>query len=445
MMGTLLFGYGMVNQNKGRIAAWVFTTLLLASPGFIGAAIQGSNVALTAMWVLIATAIACNSKPEPQLRWWLFVFASACAIGTRYQSFFLLFPMGLHLLVQIPGWWARLIAFAGGACCAGIALLLFSCGDWDRFVFWTMSAHLETMVTMSWDWKLTQFFKLSPLALLIFFGMSPIWMRKGVMQQIVSIGALWLAFGINLIPPNAYGEYSAIYIPALVYMVSIWGLPSDWNPRSFIRFCMTWIAAGLSVVPYLILPGFPPVDWGTMRNFTEARSFLEMASSPGSQVLGSKLEVIVAANRAFPLPLSMGVFSVTESLSRAQAEELGMLTYNQWVDAVISDRTQALVFSAHPNGNFSWSFPTMEPISDEQHSALRSAIRSHYVAVYHNSEYVIFLRKEALERFRLKHALNQRQKEAKGPDPAIPTPPASASTFLVNLSDECAFWQQVNR
>lgn len=35
--------------------------------------------------------------------------------------------------------------------------------------------------------------------------------------------------------------------------------------------------------------------------------------------------------------------------------------------------------------------------------------------------------------------------EAKGPDPAIPTPPASASTFLVNLSDECAFWQQVNR
>lgn len=385
-------------RSRRTLSVFLLWIMGIASPGWIDASVVGRPHALGGL-ILVLTVLTVSSDRPLGTRW--FVFTALAVVGclTRFTLFpFFLFCFGM-LLFEIRGWRLRLLAVSGGVAFAGIVAFSVSGGAWDSFYFWTVDYHLLRELPTREGGRIPVY-----MHMLDAWRHAPVvWMglvvglflpRIDPKIRILAVG-LVVAVLLNVSTYRSYGDYVTPFVSPSILIVSLFlnpiqsGFFGNW--RSLVGLFVAaacLIATGWIFRPYM----WKKNDSGYIDELKGVTDFVTSALPVDSQVVSSVPEVVVGSQMRMPLKLSMGRFSVSQSVSPDWAERLHICTPNELIQFLKDDATKAFVGSTGAFDNFRLSIPDLNFMSDSFRNEFRSTLESRYVLVYQNSHYIVYLK-----------------------------------------------------
>ena len=391
----VVIGYTLLVRKLDRKTGILFLILILMSPGWLAYGAKGSNYPLPALMTMLATAVY-STRPGNVLNWTFFTVFCAFAAATRYQTLGLLLPLSVVFLLQIPKRSSRFLAVAIAALLLFLTLVLTSMGDWESFRFWTIDYHLSTQLKIDIFQKVEEFRILSPVAilLLLFIAFKAL-KQKTERNTLITTGCFLFAFGINFFPKNAYGGYSTVFVPALVFYTctqssSVVRLLLNTTPGLLAAgFAASTITAFTVLLPHRV----PLTVFNTVVDTLEAQEVLKQVTKPEDQVVTVAPEIVIGAGRKLPAALAFGAFSITTSINPIEAKKLNYLTISRLLELIEDRNTKAIVLTTQPSLNFSISTPDMQQIQPKNREQIYSKIQDLFKPAYASQYYVIFDRK----------------------------------------------------
>ncbi len=378
--------------KKDEKAAFIYIFLNLMAIGWLVVSMKGRNYALAGTLILFSTSVRYLGT-TPVLQWMLFSFFSALAVATRYPSLWFLMPLAFVYLSDIPDWRKRIVCVLGSVLWGIFVVWSISFGDWRSFWFWTVDYHLDSTINVKKELELLQFLSLAPTG----FGMLVIGIFMTVsrrrFREFTLLLFCFFVFISGFFSPRYYGEYPAIYIPSLLFL-----LTQVFHP--YLRGLeVRHLAIGAMVLftlncyAYQKVAVSSPVSYDVVKRATEAAEFLEDQTSPGDLVMASVIEIPMQANRGLPLSYSMGVFSVSNTLKQSERSFYNINSPSELLSILADDNVKALVLNTSPRGNFRWSIPTIEFFPDFFYEKFGKILDEYWELAYLNEDYVVLLPK----------------------------------------------------
>jgi len=393
----LWFGISLVAillaSNGKKSEAIVFLILLLLSVGWLVTAMKARNYGLASVFLVFSTYISLLDLNRSVLKWCLFVLFATFSVLTRYPSVFLLLPMSFVVLSELKGWKLRVACSAGAVFMAIIVFLSSSFGDLKSFWFWTVEYHLLSEVDTSRKVQFMEFFRLSMFAYGAFLW-ALIFAFKRRMRKLSVVGSIQLiVLIVNLISSRVYGEYSSIYIPSIMLYSSkvLTPILKNWPIRINLMILSCVGLGSLLLFKYTTV--YTAVSYGMIGRALEATAVLKRNIPEGGIVIAAPLEIAVDAGAKIPRSLSMGVFSVSNTLSSEEIQRYRLNSYGSLLAMMKDPRVEALVLYTDARGNFMWSVPTINPFPTSYFDEFSSVLHGYYDILYSNEDYVVLLRK----------------------------------------------------
>lgn len=205
--------------------------------------------------------------------------------------------------------------------------------------------------------------------------------------------ASWAGIVVNIVAGSLYAEYVVPFFALL--LIGVGGLMVG-------RLCQPSILAGVLAIGCLANCGAPWLDqavtyvaYGFGSDLRNAGAFLRANTQERAIVIGSLLDVTLEAGRESHPRLAMGLFTVTGDCSPETAERLRMMHVAELVALIDSGEAEALALCNGGNVNFEYSVPSMYAFKPKVAKILEAAIwRGKYRLAYHNSNYIVLLRKQ---------------------------------------------------
>ena len=135
------------------------------------------------------------------------------------------------------------------------------------------------------------------------------------------------------------------------------------------------------------------IDRSYLESVAETVAFVKQHVPRNSQVVSSVPEIAVEARLRMPLKLSMGRFSLSETIDQQKADRIGACTPIDFFRYLKDHNTKAFIGSTRPFDNFGFSIPEIYYTSEAFISQFLSLLESQYSLCHINSHYVVFLRK----------------------------------------------------
>lgn len=378
-----------------QAAGWLL--LLLASPLAMSFLSIGKTYSLAQFLVLVASSgLVLPVSWRKRLLW--LSFFGVLTVGTRLT----LAPV-IGLLWLGLWWLHRREAKAGwmlGAPLGFTAILLgpFIVPDPERFVYWNLQYYLEFQKAVTGGLHPDGFWRAE------FLFCPGIW--TGVLLAVVLSGRAWkkdpaavfllgaatIGLLFNLLRVGVYAEYATPFVLLLLVGAGRVVLAAE-PPR--------WLApaaCGVLAVASVFLaqrPELHPTQQKTplLAQAREAARFLEEQTKPGDEVLACNAEIPLAAHRPLFRNLIMGKFAVTTEYSATRAARLGLVHYQEILDATDGGKMPAIAMTWFNTWNFAWTAPSLR-LTPEYYTRLGQNISRYYALAYYNDIYLVVLPKD---------------------------------------------------
>jgi len=381
-------------RRKGSGGLCFYLLLLLTSPGWMMLSMKGRNYALASVLILLALIVG-TSRIQPLKKWYGFVALSALAVLTRYSAVFFLLPLAWIPIMELRDGSKRLLHMVIAFGVAGILLQMISFGDWPAFWFWTVEYHLHSQVSVDRWHQLAHFALLSPVAwVMVVYGIG-----KQITSRSLNRWNLMISFGlvlavlVNLLPERSYGEYSAIYVPALCFFLA------TRFPEGF-RFRLTggyYGIAAISIGLFLAVLASEKakglISFGALDRFQKAQVYVDEYTEPGDWACGSALELLTDSRLSIPNRLSMGIFSVSELLESERVDRLGLLNHASLMTVLQDPKMKLLAFYSKPERNFRITVPEIRAYPEEYTQRMETLVKQEYQVIYQDPDYTLWLRR----------------------------------------------------
>lgn len=395
---TLVLASIRLTSSRRTLSLFLLWILGIASPGWIDASVVGRPHALGGL-ILVLTVLTVSSDKSLRTRWIVFMALAAIGCLTRFTLFpFFLFCFGL-LLFETRGWRLRLLAVSCGVAFGGIVILLVSGGAWDSFYFWTVDYHLLRELPTREEGRIPVYMHMLDAwrhAPVVWVGLT-----MGIFLPRIDWKTRMLAVGLvvtvllNVSTYRSYGDYVTPFVSPSILIVSLFLIPfqrgccMNWKWLAVISIAAAClIATGWFLRPYM----WKRYDSGYIDDLKGVTDYVISNLPVGSQVVSSVPEVVVGARMRMPLKLSMGRFSVSQSIAPVWAERLHVCTPDELIEFLKDEETMAFIGSTGSFDNFRLSIPDLYFMSDAFREAFRNVVESHYDLKYQNSHYIVFLR-----------------------------------------------------
>jgi len=396
---SLTFASLHLYQSKGSLAALLIWILAIASPGWIDASVLGKPHALGGL-ILIMTSIVVLSNHRIAVRWGLFLLLASLGCLTRFTLAPYFVVCFLLLLVETPTWkwkFAAIIVFILSA-----ASIIYSIhgGNWEGFYFWTIDYHMLRVLPPKGDGRIPAYMHMldgwrhAP-AVWTALILGLLIRRIDRKTRIAGFGLAITALGV-VCTERSYGEDMTPFVPAAMFL-----LASIVGPRlDDCRDMHSWRLLFPTGMMLVIWVGWllRPVMWTTidrsyLESVAETVAFVKQHVPRNSQVVSSVPEIAVEARLRMPLKLSMGRFSLSETIDQQKADRIGACTPIDFFRYLKDHNTKAFIGSTRPFDNFGFSIPEIYYTSEAFISQFLSLLESQYSLCHINSHYVVFLRK----------------------------------------------------
>lgn len=388
--------YFFISAKFDKKTGVLFLTLLLLSPGWLVQSSKGTNYAFAALMTLLATCVFLSRQRSFKV-WILYVLFSAFAVCTRYQTISLLLPFSLIFLSQVDSLRNCSVMLVLAASVALMTLFLCSMGDWQSIKFWTIDYHLSTELKINFSMKFEEFRNLSPVAVILLFPIIFQSIRvKGFRQNLLTSAIFLFAFSVNFFPKNAYGGYSAIFMPALICFVSshFGETVGDLIRKIQTKIALLSAAIVLTVLATVLPHQVPLISGNTIADAFTSQEALKKITNPDDTVVAVAPEIVIGADRKLPTSLAFGAFSLTTCIDPSKAQRFNYLTIPELTNLLENNKTRALVLTTQPHLNFAISTPDMRQIEPQVREPVYESIKAHFQPVFSTEYYVIFERIE---------------------------------------------------
>lgn len=396
---SLTFASLHLYQSKGSLAALLIWILAIASPGWIDASVLGKPHALGGL-ILIMTSIVVLSNHRIAVRWGLFLLLASLGCLTRFTLAPYFVVCFLLLLVETPTWkwkFAAIIVFILSS-----ASIIYSIhgGNWEGFYFWTIDYHMLRVLPPKGDGRIPAYMHMLDgwrHAPVVWIGLilSLLIRRTDRKTRIAGFGLAITALSV-VCTERSYGEYITPFVPTAIFLIA-----AILGPRfDDFRHLRSWPFL-LSITMILVVWFgwvYRPVMWTTsdrsyLKRVAETTTFVKQHIPRGSQVVSSVPEIVVEAEMRMPLKMSMGRFSLSETIDQQKADRIGVCTPIDFFRFLKDRDTKAFIGSTRPYNNFGFSIPEIYYTSEYFISQFQILLETQYSLCHINSHYVVFLRK----------------------------------------------------
>jgi hypothetical protein len=377
----LVVAFFLMGGRRRPLAAALGLVPLASTPIVLPYLCIGKTYSLGQLFLLLAAGALLLPWTARRCLVWLAVFG-VLAAGTRLTLAPVVGLLWLGLWWQrrkeLTWRWAILVPALVGLAVIGPFFALAP----ERFVFWNLGFHRE--VTFS---------RYSAGAwLAVWAGAPGVWIVLGVALALVwrawrsdiAGGVMLVAaaggLGLNLLTVGvSYPEYLTVFVVLLLVGSGRVILAYQRGHR------LALPVFGVCVALNCFCARLPSPEDEFQREaplFGQAQAaaaFLREHTAPGAFVLACNAEIPVAAGRPLFANLVMGKFAVTSEYDEARAERLGLLHFNRLNAAVARAEVAAIVLTASPSWNFSWTVPSMRPAGAAQGEFFKHLSRNYEI------------------------------------------------------------------
>ncbi len=371
----------------------------------------GKTYALSALFVVAATAVFLQGQPGLRRQWALSGLA-ALGVGTRLP----LFPFFAVLWVAAlldgcrPKWPQ---AVGGLILCFSLVFLPFALANPESFVFWVIRFHAVSAATRGFNVRGLDVLSLAPALFLAASVVIFAWRRRDVCPELILLGAALVATAASLASPGAYVEYTAPLLLPMAIAVLLLGakLAHGWSPvRCFMVVAALLLVQG--VVPPLgnlmalggrrnlpswwLTPSSGDYDFKLRERHERIRAVVARFLPPGQPLFGPNLIPALELDRPVPPGLLMGPFSVTRELASDRAHRLHLSTDDDLLALVSDPRVTVISFADRGIMNYGWSMPSFRSLPAGATPDWGRVIMRDFVPVLRARSYTILVRRTSL-------------------------------------------------
>lgn len=396
---SLTFASLHLYQSKGPLAALLVWILAIASPGWIDASVLGKPHALGGL-ILTMASIVVLSTHRIAVRWGLFLLLASFGCLTRFTLAPYFAICFLLLLVETPTWKWRSAAIIVFILSAASIIYSIHGGNWEGFYFWTIDYHMLRVLPPKGDGRIPAYMHMldgwrhAPMVWIALI-LSLLIRRTDRKTRVASLGLVITALSV-VSTERSYGDYATPFVPAAIFLLATIVGPK-FDDFRHIRLWPVLFPICMVIVVWFGWSNRPVLSVHPDRNYlkcvAETAAFVKQHLIQGSQVVSSVPEIPVEARLRMPLKLSMGRFSLSETIDQQRADRIGVCTPIDFFQFLKDRDTKAFIGSTQAFNNFAFSIPEIYYTSEYFISQFQILLETQYSLCHVNSHYVVFLRK----------------------------------------------------